>query len=355
MPQSSALLINILNSWVEGQQPTHNQIQQLAEVMLADENQVIAFDITPDKVIEKIQERSHLFQSVYPTLFKFYTQPHILETLWNLWLPLAIKLAEYRRQLKHPFIQGILGGQGTGKSTLTAILTLILAQLNYRAINISLDDLYKTYSERVKLTEQDPRLIWRGPPGTHDIQLGLEVLERLRQPQQQSILIPRFDKSAWNGAGDRTNPEIVESVDIVLFEGWFVGAQPIDPDLFDRAPPPILTPGDRLFARDMNERLKDYLPLWEKLDSLIVLYPLDYRFSKQWRLQAEHQMIASGKPGMDDRTINQFVDYFWKALHPELFIRPLTNNSDFVDLVIGINQNHSVVEIYRPMNNNSKN
>ncbi|GAB4207159.1 MAG: hypothetical protein Fur006_64860 [Coleofasciculaceae cyanobacterium] len=276
----------------------------------------------------------------------------ILLSLYNLWFPLALQLATSQQQLNRPFIQGILGGQGTGKTTLAIVLQLILARLGYRTLSLSLDDLYKTYAERQRLQEQDPRLIWRGPPGTHDVALGLELLDHLRQPNQHhSILVPRFDKSAWGGAGDRTTPEQVDYVDIVLFEGWFVGVRPIDPAIFDDStPPPIQTSDDRAFARDMNEQLKDYLPLWERLDRLMLLYPTDYRLSQQWRRQAEQQMIATGKSGMTDSQIDRFVEYFWKALHPELFITPLTQDPKYVDLVVEINPDRTLGGIYRPGN-----
>jgi len=77
--------------------------------------------------------------------------------------------------------------------------------------------------------------------------------------------------------------------------------------------------------------------------SLCVLYSEDYRLSKQWRKEAEHQMIATGKTGMSDQEIDRFVEYFWKALHPELFIKPLTNNAD---LVVEIKCDRSLGKIY---------
>lgn len=298
---------------------------------------------------------SQLLRSFYPT-FNYFCQTtlhkppqQLEETLRRLWLPLAMQLASYRQAQSHTLIQGILGGQGTGKTTLAKILSLILEHLGYRTLSLSLDDLYKTYSDRLALQQQDPRLIWRGPPGTHDIQLGLQVLDRLRQSDLDSpIEIPRFDKSAWHGAGDRGTPEIVNGADIVLFEGWFVGVRPIEPSNFDHPPPPINTFEDRKFASDMNTRLQEYLPLWDKLDRLLVLYPVDYRLSQQWRKDAEHQMIATGKTGMTDLQIEQFVEYFWKALHPELFIKPLIQDSQRVDLVIEINCDRSIGKIYRP-------
>ncbi|MEH2418779.1 glycerate kinase [Nostoc sp.] len=325
--------------------------QQAREAALADRLRAKAFGITPENVDEVIERRSHLLKSVLPAFSQlcqttFEIEPkEMLQVLWDLWLPLGIKLASGRQQLERPLIQGILGGQGTGKTTMSKVLSLILDQLGYRTVSLSLDDLYKTYSDRLVLTQQDPRLIWRGPPGTHDVDLGLNVLDQIRQ-LQSPVMIPRFDKSAYRGAGDRTTPEMITNVDIVLFEGWFVGVRPIAPDVFETAPPPIFTDEDRAFARDINHRLYDYLPLWERLDSLILLYPTDYRCSLEWRKQAEQQMIAAGKSGMSNAEIEQFVNYFWRSLHPELFIKPLVKDATAVDLVIEIHADHSFGEVY---------
>lgn len=275
----------------------------------------------------------------------------ILTNLERLWLPVALELAIARQKLDRTLIQGVLGSQGTGKSTLSIILKLILNALGYSVANLSLDDLYLTYAERKKLQQQDPRLVWRGPPGTHDLNLGLQVIEQcLGSDSAASILIPRFDKSAFNGLGDRTNPEAITKPDILLFEGWFVGVQPITEDCFENCPEPIITSEDRQFALDNNRRLNAYLPLWSKLDRLIVLYPVDYRLSKQWRKEAEHKMIAAGKTGMSDLEIDRFVNYFWQALHPELFIKPLISNFDLVDLVVEIKSDRSLGKIYRSLN-----
>ena len=59
-------------------------------------------------------------------------------------------------------------------------------------------------------------------------------------------------------------------------------------------------------------------------------------------------MIAQGKTGMNDEQIEQFVYYFWQALHPEMFITPLTKNPQTTDLVVEIDYNHSITNIYRP-------
>jgi D-glycerate 3-kinase len=325
----------------------------LKEKLLVNDLRAKAFGVTSENVNDVIEQRSRILKSVYPIYSNFCQNTlqclpeTMLEILWNLWIPLGIEIFSQHQQLKRPLIQGILGGQGTGKSTLAAMLTIILQQLGVNTASLSLDDLYKTYSDRLALQQQDSRLIWRGPPGTHDIDVGLTLINQIHQ-SETPISIPRFDKSLHHGGGDRMTPELIDHIDILLLEGWFVGVRPIDDSFFDKPPAPIITRDDKAFARDINSRLNDYVPLWDKLDSLILLYPMDYHLSKVWRKQAEHRMIAAGKSGMTDAQIEDFVDYFWRSLHPELFIKPLLTSSDRVNFVIEINTDHSFGQVYKP-------
>lgn len=341
----------ILQCWATGSPPQLDELKQLAVEELADVQRANGFDITPETVTDIIAERSQLFQSLLQQHRNLPNIPNRLELLWKLWLPLATQLTDHYQALGRPLVQGVLGGQGTGKTTLGQALTTILEHLGYRPLSLSIDDLYKTYADREQLRQIDPRYIWRGPPGTHDVDLGLQVLDQLQHPVTgQSVAVPRFDKSLWNGGGDRTQPEIVSGTDIILFEGWFVGCQPVAPTAFETAPSPIISEADKQFAQDINHQLQNYIPLWQRLDRLMVLNPVDYRLSKQWRKQAEQEMIAQGKSGMTDAEIEDFVDYFWKSLHPELFILPLIKNPQLTDLVIDINADHSVGNIYKPHN-----
>ncbi len=326
-----------------------------------------------NKIVDQVEQRSQLLRLVYPEILETLALHNVqidppsatLSLLWHYWLPLAQSLVDQQEKIGRTFIQGLLGGQGTGKTTLGIVLNILLRHLGKTFLSISLDDLYKTYTERQKLRDHRPELIWRGPPSTHNIDLGIQVLQQLRDrnpDHPQPIAIPRFDKSLHNGAGDRTNPEISYGADIVLFEGWFVGMRPLPISAFRNFIPPILSESDRQFALDCNANLYDYLPLWAYLDSLIVLVPEDYTYSLQWRIEAEHKLIDSGKTGMKDEEIIQFVEYFWKALHPELFLSRMINRADrllgapitsqvnsdraSVDLIVEISRSHIPTRIY---------
>ena len=74
---------------------------------------------------------------------------------------------------KKPFIIGLAGGQGSGKTTISSILSIILKKyFKLSVFVISIDDFYKTRKDRRILSKnKHPLLITRGVPGTHDINL----------------------------------------------------------------------------------------------------------------------------------------------------------------------------------------
>ncbi len=359
MQKLGVTTFDILQGWIDGNHPTIEEQEILIEQELSLKSRAQAFGITTENCQQSIEARSQLFCFVQKQVLAWCEKHQIkksrrelIHLLWSFWLPLAINLAETRQELGRPPIQGILGGQGTGKSSLVKILSLLLKSLGYTTAIISIDDLYKTHAERQQLLNSDSRLIWRGPPGTHDVNLGIEVLERCLEGEgSKPILLPRFDKSAYNGSGDRINPQAIPSADIILFEGWFVGARPLSDLVIDQSQDTkdvLRTSEDVQFAKDSNRRLIEYLPLWDKLDRLLVLYPQDYRFSQAWRKEAERKMIAQGKTGMSDTEIDKFVEYFWKSLHPNLYVKPLISNPYLVDLVVELDSDRSYSNIYKP-------
>ncbi|AFY75351.1 putative kinase [Synechococcus sp. PCC 7502] len=302
--------------------------------LLFDQASCQGFNVNSANIDEVIARRSQILKSIFNTTpkskFPLPINESLIPTLWYVWIPLAMQLAAKFQGT--PIIQGIIGGQGAGKTTMTKFLQMILAAMGYACVSFSLDDLYKTYAEREELKKLDPDIQWRGVPGTHDLELGINTLNQLccdHSPWQ----IPRFDKSLYAGAGDRTDPEtIFIKPQIILFEGWFVGVRPVDPVVINN------WQGDRQFVHKMNHKLQDYLPLWQKLHSLWLLLPQDYRFSLGWRQDAESKQ---GK-GMSTREIEKFVHYFWRSLPPEIFITPLSASAD---LVIELDSTHAVTAL----------
>jgi D-glycerate 3-kinase len=292
----------------------------------------------------KFNQQWAWLNDAWDALQQFYADRQLgdawIVPLWTVWLPLAGQLVDWRSANNAaPALIGLLGSQGSGKTTLTALLKILLDDQGLRVLPLSIDDFYLPYADRLALQVRDPRLIWRGPPGTHDVALLAPVLTQLRSGQA-NVLVPRFNKAAQNGAGDRQGFESVGAVDVVLLEGWLVGTRPVALSQLQQPLWPIVTPADQAFAVDMNQALYGYQSLWEQLDRLVVLPLADYRWSQPWRQQAEREMRHRGEAGMDDATVQQFVEYFWKALHPDRFIAPLKCDPAWADWIIEIGADH---------------
>ena len=92
-------------------------------------------------------------------------------------VPMSFWIAK-KTNFKKPYIVGLTGGQGTGKTTISSILMIILKKyFKLKVFKISIDDIYKTKNDRIKLSKKvHPLLLTRGVPGTHDINYMLSLI-----------------------------------------------------------------------------------------------------------------------------------------------------------------------------------
>jgi D-glycerate 3-kinase len=204
-----------------------------------------------------------------------------------------------------PLVIGVSAPQGAGKSTLTHHLVKLFSKQNFKTLTASVDDFYLCHSDQQGLSDSssNPYLQQRGYPGTHDIDLMIRCLKALKDGD--NLLLPRYDKSAFSGLGDRLPQEkwlkVESRQDLVFFEGWFLGFKAKDTTLPDA------------HLDEINERLKSYEPIYPQLDGFLYLKPSDPHFTIKWRVEAEHNMRASGKPGMTNDQAEQYIRKFLPA------------------------------------------
>ena len=214
---------------------------------------------------------------------------------------------------------GLCGSQGSGKSTAAADVSARLEAAGLKTALFSLDDLYLSRERRAALARDvHPLLATRGVPGTHDVGLGERVLDGLKQAQTTAL--PRFDKAQDEPVRAADWPQVRGPVDVILFEGWCVGA---DPQLDNALRQPINAlerdeDPDGVWRRSVNEALKgDYRRLFGKLDVLVLLAAPDFDTVAAWRREQEHalraRLLADGKSPartMDDAAIERFVSHY---------------------------------------------
>ncbi|MCB0356332.1 MAG: hypothetical protein KDD40_04955 [Bdellovibrionales bacterium] len=235
---------------------------------------------------------------------------------------------------KECLIVGINAPQGAGKTTLTRHLVQAFRQANLSALQLSIDDFYLTHNEQLKLAQinsQNLYLQQRGYPGTHDIELGINIIEKIKSLHGQSMKIPRYDKSAHSGQGDRvpsTQWELLQGpIKILLFEGWMLGFST------PKTPPPTSE------WKKIDSCLPKYQPWIEALDAFIYLKAENLNYVVDWRIEAEENMKAQGKSGMSVEKMRAYVDKFIPAyLRYSDTIQQEKLNIPFLELTIGKNR-----------------
>ena len=221
----------------------------------------------------------------------------------------AFAVDQVGRSRRRPLILGLQAPQGAGKTTIGARVLAALPGLGLRATSVSIDDFYLTRTEQLALAAAhpgNPYLEHRGYPGTHDIGLGERTLGALRELGAGRMRLPVYDKSLHGGRGDRA-PEsdwrdVAGPLDLVIVEGWMLGFEPVTES---RLPDPRLA-----FP---NQALASYARWYQHLDAFIVLRPLDWNYVVKWRVEAEENMKAQGKPGLSREAIEDYVRRFLPA------------------------------------------
>lgn len=265
--------------------------------------------------------------------------------------PLAQWIARERRAHGRCMVVGINGAQGTGKSTLAAALGLLLGDTGLGAAVLSLDDLYLTRQQRSVLARSvHPLLATRGVPGTHEVETGIRLLERLRALGSSEILrLPRFDKLADDRCAEDRWPGVEGPIDVVLFEGWCV-ATPPQADAELDAPVNALEAqedADGRWRRWVNDRLRaDYAPLFALVDRLVFLRAPGVDQVLAWRAQQEAGLLrstdagADAASGMNEAELRRFVQHYERLTRHALAVLP-----DQADACIDLARDHSITRV----------
>ncbi len=280
-------------------------------------------------------------------IFDKSTKSKIL-SLKRIYIPISFWIEnKYKKKGKTLFL-GFSGGQGSGKTTVVKILKIILKKFFKRKIYVSsIDDFYKTLKDRNEMSYTTHSLFQtRGVPGTHDVNLINKFFYFIKKKKFKKTKLPKFDKSLDDRLKKKYWFNIKERPEIVILEGWCVGARPQSNSLIKK-PVNILEKYEDenlIWRKHVNEKLKrEYRKLFAMIDYYIFMKIPNFNMVFKWRLLQEKKLrkkLRYKKKIMSYSEIKRFIMFYQR-----ITLQMIKDLSKSASIVMLLNKNHEIKKV----------
>ena len=271
-----------------------------------------------------------------------------IKSLKKTYIPISFWIEDkYKKKGKTLFL-GFSGGQGSGKTTVTGILKIILKKFFKRKIHVSsIDDFYKTLKDRNEMSHTiHPLFKTRGVPGTHDISLVKKFFDFIKKRNFKKFKLPKFDKSVDNRLKKKYWFNIKKRPEIVILEGWCVGAKPQSNSIINKSTNVLEKYEDKhlIWRKYANEKLKkEYKKLFAMIDHFIFMKIPNFNVVYEWRLLQESKLRKkshSSKKIMSYNEIKRFIMFYER-----ITLQMIKDLSKSASVVIFLKTNHKIKKI----------
>jgi len=251
---------------------------------------------------------------------------------------------------KKPLIIGLAGGQGSGKTTISSILTLILKKyFKLNVFKVSIDDFYKTRKDRKLLSKnKHPLLMTRGVPGTHDVDLMLKFFKKVKSKNFKNLTVPKFNKAIDDRCNKNLWYKLKFKPDVIIFEGWCVGAKAQTNKELKKP----INSLERVYDQGIkwrlhvNNQLKTkYKALFKQLDGLLYLKAKNFSLLRNWRLKQERKLWVQtkNKKNLKIMSSGDVINFMqtYQRITQQMFKDAIKSSS----IIMNLNNNHQIQTI----------
>ena len=303
-----------------------------------------------------MQSINECFNKVKKDYFKFLEKEKIfnksktnkIRDLKNIYIPMSFWIENKYKKKGKTLLLGFSGGQGSGKTTITGILKIILKSFFNREICISsIDDFYKTLKERKKMASTiHPLFKTRGVPGTHDTNLIKRFFSKLKMKKFKKFQLPKFDKSIDDRLKNNYSLSVKKRPEIVILEGWCVGAKPQSNLLIKKSINKLEKYEDKnlVWRKYVNEKLKkEYKKIFSMIDHFIFIKIPSFNMVYKRRTLQENklkQKWRTNKKIMSNNKIKRFIMFYQR-----ITLQMIKDLSKSASVVMLLKKNHEIKKI----------
>ncbi len=261
-------------------------------------------------------------------------------------IPLCFWISK-KADKKNPFFVGLAGGQGTGKTTISSLIKIILTKyFKLNVFRISIDDFYKTRKERISLSKRvHPMLLTRGVPGTHDINMMLSFFMQAKSRKFKRLKLPTFNKAVDDRFSKKYWYDLKNKPDVIIFEGWCVGAKPEKNNTLNKTINLMEKNKDKkkIWRKYVNQQLKlKYKNLYSQLNCLIYLKAKNFKLLQKWRLKQERKLLLKSKKNSKLKIMNKEDVLSFMQTYQRITQNMFNNMPKYASIILNLNSNHQI-------------
>ena len=261
-------------------------------------------------------------------------------------IPLCFWISK-KADKKRPYFVGLAGGQGTGKTTSSSLIKIILTKyFKLKVFKISIDDFYKTREERIRLSKRvHPMLLTRGVPGTHDINMMLNFFKKVKSKKFKRLKLPTFNKAIDDRFNKKRWYDLKEKPDVIIFEGWCVGAKAEKNNTLNKTINLMEKNKDKkkIWRKFVNQQLKSkYKNLYSQLNCLIYLRAKNFNLLQKWRLKQERKLLLSSKKNSKLKIMNKEDVLSFMQTYQRVTQNMFKNMPKYASIILNLNSNHQI-------------
>jgi len=300
-----------------------------------------------DECFSKVKTASFKYISSQETVREKFKKKDLM--IRSFLIPICFWISKKAKK-KSPLIIGLSGGQGSGKTTISSILSLILKKyFKLKVFKISIDDFYKTKKQREILSkDKHSLLLTRGVPGTHDIKIMLDFFRKIKTKNFKSLKLPKFNKANDDRYKKKHWYKLKSRPDVVIFEGWCVGAKPQSLRLLKKPINTIEKAYDKSlkWRRFVNLQLKtNYKKLYSQLDSLLYLKVKNFNLLKKWRIKQEEKLWLKAKSRKNLKIMNKKEVINFMQTYQRITEQMFKDAPKYSSIIMNLNKNHQIHKI----------
>tara|TARA_B100001113_G_scaffold144940_1_gene118671 strand:- start:302 stop:892 length:591 start_codon:yes stop_codon:yes gene_type:complete len=191
-------------------------------------------------------------------------------------------------------------------------------------------------------------LMTRGVPGTHDIKIMLDFFRQAKIKNFRKIKIPKFNKAIDDRFPKKNWYNIKQRPDVIIFEGWCVGARSENSNTLKKAINSLERVNDKklIWRKYVNNQLKtSYKKLYSQLNCLIYLKAKNFSLLQKWRMKQENKLWLKTKKKSNHKIMSKGDVINFMQTYQRITQNMFKYAPKYSTIILNLNSNHQIKTI----------